>query len=55
MKYTVNVKEILSRDVEVEAESAEEAESIVEDMYQNQEIILDYEDFIGEPEIEVKM
>lgn len=43
-KYNVEVVETLSRVVEIEANSYEEAESIAEEMYDNSEIILDWED-----------
>lgn len=45
MKYKVNVEELLSRIVEVEADSDEEAEDKVREMYKNEEIVLDASDF----------
>lgn len=54
MKYLVNIEEILSRDVVVEAECEEDAEIKVEYLYQNEKIVLDYSDFIGEPTIKCK-
>lgn len=45
-EYKVNVKEILSRTITVEAEDAFEAEEKVADMVRNSEIILDADDFI---------
>lgn len=45
MKYKVNVEELLSRIVEVEADSDVEAEEKVRDMYRNEEIVLDASDF----------
>ena len=45
MKYKVNVEELLSRIVEVEAENKEEAEEKVREMYMNEEIVLDASDF----------
>ena len=45
MKYRVNVEEILTRDVIVEAESPEDAEDMVEKFYYKQKIVLDYNDF----------
>ena len=45
MKYKVNVEELLSRIVEVEADSDEEAEDKVREMYMNEEIVLDASDF----------
>ncbi|MCR5361571.1 MAG: DpnD/PcfM family protein [Bacteroidales bacterium] len=51
MKYLVNVEEILSRNVIIEAENETDAESKVEDLYRKEKIVLDYHDFIGEPTI----
>ncbi len=45
MKYKVNVEEILSRIVEVEANSEDEAEEKVREMYRNEDIVLDASDF----------
>ena len=45
MKYIVNLTEILSRDVIIEANSVEEAEGAVEQLYYKQKIVLDYNDF----------
>ena len=47
MKYKVNVEELLSRIVEVEAENKEEAEEKVREMYMNEDIVLDASDFQG--------
>lgn len=44
-KYKVNVEELLSRVIEVEAKDDEEAENIVRKMYESGEIVLDAEDF----------
>ena len=52
MKYTVRITEELVRDVEIEADSPEEAEYKAEDMYHDQEIILTSDDYVGEPIIE---
>ena len=38
VKYKVNVEELLSRIVEVEAENEEEAEDKVREMYMNEDI-----------------
>ena len=54
MKYLVNIEEILTRNVIVEAENAEDAESKVEQLYRDEKIVLDYNDFIGEPTIKCK-
>ena len=45
MKYKVNVEELLSRIVEVEAENEKEAEEKVREMYMNEDIVLDASDF----------
>lgn len=45
-KYEVEVHEILSRIVEVEAESEEEAEEKVYEMYDNEKIVLDWHDLV---------
>ena len=47
MKYKVNVEELLSRIVEVEAENEEDAEEKVREMYRNEEIVLNASDFQG--------
>lgn len=44
-KFNVQIKEILRRVVEIEAETLEEAIDIAKDMYQNEEIVLDADDF----------
>lgn len=54
MKYLVNVEEILSRDIIIEAENDTDAEMQVEDLYRKEKIVLDYNDFIGEPTIKCK-
>lgn len=51
--FKVEIKEVSKRMVSVKAASKEEAISIVEKMYKNEEIVLDFSDFIGEPEISV--
>ncbi len=45
MKYRINVEEILSRVIEVDASSEDEAEDIVKEMYRNEKIVLGSEDF----------
>lgn len=45
MKFLVNIKEILTRDVIVEANSSEDAEEMVEELYNKEKIVLDYSDF----------
>lgn len=44
-KYRINVEEILSRIVEVEADNEDDAEEKVREMYKEQKIILGAEDF----------
>lgn len=44
-KYKVNVEEILSRVIEVDADSEDDAEEKVRAMYKEQKIILGVEDF----------
>ncbi len=44
-KFQIEIEEILQRVEEVEAESLEEALDIVDEKYDNQDIVLDYEDF----------
>jgi hypothetical protein len=51
-KYKIEVKETLSRIIEVDASSQEEAYSKVKDLYQAEEIVLDADDFV-EAEFEV--
>lgn len=45
MKYRVNVEEILSRVIEIDADNEDNAEEKVKEMYRKQEIVLDAEDF----------
>lgn len=47
MKYKIKVQETLERIVEIEASSIDEARDKVEEMYNNEEIVLDYSDFVG--------
>lgn len=54
MKYLVNIEEILSRDIIIEAENEADAVDKIEDLYSNCKIVLDYSDFIGEPTIKCK-
>jgi hypothetical protein len=44
--FKIEVKETLSRIVEIEANSIEEARLKIEDLYKKQEIVLDADDFI---------
>ena len=51
-KYKINIKEILSRTIEIEAENELEALEIVLEQYNQEEIILDDSDYSGHPIIE---
>ena len=51
MKYQVEIEEVLRRVVEIEADSADDAENKVLELYHKSEIILDAGDFIGMPTI----
>lgn len=42
--FKVKIQEILSRNILVEASTEEEAKALVEQMYDNEEIVLDYTD-----------
>lgn len=46
-KYKFNIEEVLNKEVTVEAESFEKAMKIINNLYKDEEIVLDYEDFIG--------
>lgn len=46
-KYNVVVREVLSRGVEIEADSPEEAEDKIHDMYAREEIVLNADDFLN--------
>jgi len=52
MDININIQETLSRTVTVKAESIEDAIVQVEEMYRNEEIVLDYADFDGKVKIE---
>jgi hypothetical protein len=51
MKVNIEVKEVLSRVISVDAETVDEAITKVEDMY-FREVVLNYADFDGNVEIE---
>lgn len=53
MKYEVRISEELARTIEVEAENENEAYDKAHDMYRNCEVVLDSNDFVGEPDIRV--
>ncbi len=44
--YKIEIQEFLSKIIEIEAENKEEAISKVKRMYQNEEIVLDSEDYL---------
>lgn len=46
MKYLVEIEEVLSRQIEIEANTVNEAISIAEDDYRKEKIVLDASDFI---------
>ena len=46
-KYKFNIEEILNKEVIVEAENFEEAMKTINKLYRDEEIILDYDDFVG--------
>ncbi len=52
-KYRIEVTEVLSRIVEMEAENEDDAVEMVRQMYQNCNLVLDASDYI-ETEISVK-
>jgi len=51
MKYIVNIEEILSRNIIVDAKNEEDAEYQVKQLYHSKKVVLDAGDFIGEPTI----
>ena len=52
-KYRIEVTEVLSRIVEIEAENEDDAVEMVRQMYRNCELVLDASDYV-ETEISVK-
>ena len=46
-KYKFNIEEILNNEVTIEAENFEEAMKIINKLYRAEEIVLDYDDFVG--------
>ena len=46
-KYRFNIEEILNKEVTVEAENLEEAMEIINKLYRDEEIVLDYDDFVA--------
>lgn len=51
MLITVLVEETLAKEIAVEAENPKEAEAMVDRMYMNGEIEIDYGDFTGDVDI----
>ena len=47
IKYRFNIEEILNKEVTVEAEDFEQAMKIINKLYRDEEIVLDYDDFVG--------
>ena len=45
-KYKISIKETLERIIEINADSETEAIDIVKEKYRNEEIVLDYNDYI---------
>lgn len=43
--FEIEIREVLSRVISVEAENLADAVSTVEEQYNNEEIVLDYDDF----------
>lgn len=46
-KYKFNIEEILNKEVTVEAEGFDQAMKIINKLYRDEEIVLDYDDFVG--------
>ena len=44
--FKIEVKETLSRVIEIEANSVDEAFSKIQDLYKNEEIVLDADDYV---------
>lgn len=51
MSYTVKVREVLEKTITIDADSREEAIEKVQVMYDNEEIVLDWDDVLGSVEI----
>lgn len=51
MNYIVEIEEILRREIHIEAESESEAELKAFKQYRDCKVVLDANDFIGEPSI----
>ena len=46
-KYRFNIEDILNKEVTVEADDFEQAMKIINKLYRDEEIVLDYDDFVG--------
>ena len=46
-KYRFNIEEVLNREIMIEANNFEEAMKIINRLYKEGEIILDYSDLVG--------
>ena len=46
-KYRFNIEEILNKEVTVEADDFEQAMKIINKLYRDEKIVLDYDDFEG--------
>ena len=46
-KYKVEITEVLCRQVEIEADTEDEAVELATEMYEATDIVLDYEDFVS--------
>ena len=46
-KYRFNIEEILNKEVTVEAEDFDQAMKIINKLYRDEEMVLDYDDFVG--------
>ena len=51
-KFRVSFQETLERIIEIEAENEDKAQEIANEMYRNEEVVLDWQDFIDK-DIEV--
>lgn len=53
-KYQIEIKETLSRLIEIESESIKDAFRKVENDYKSEEIVLDYNDFVEVSFLEIR-
>lgn len=52
--FKIEIKETLSRTIEIEANSMDEAYSKVREMYRDEEILLDSDDYVDTDFIEIE-